>query len=99
MGDLFTHLTNYAINKNNGNFVVDDVDFGKGHKRLLSSLFGVEMLKLVHKNISDIVIKAAISVLPALQNAANLCKKDINSCFQLLGFDILMTDNFKFKLL
>lgn len=39
MGDLFTHLTNYAINKNHEGFVVDDEDFGKGHKRLLSSLF------------------------------------------------------------
>lgn len=55
----------------------------------------------MHKNIADIVIKSVISVLPSLQNSLSLCKRDThpNSCFQLLGFDILITENYKFKLL
>lgn len=102
MDDLYQHLTNYAINKNHSEFVVDDQDYSKGHKRLLSSLFSPEVLEqVVHKQISEIVIKSIVSVLPSLQNASTLCKKDSspNVCFQLLGFDILITDNFKFKLL
>ena len=52
------------------------------------------------ESMSDLIIKSITSVLPGLQNAYNLSKKDNpNSCFQLLGFDILMTQNMKFKLI
>lgn len=46
--NLFKHLTNYAINKNHEQFVVDDEDFSKGHKRLISSLFSPEVLEKVN---------------------------------------------------
>ncbi len=43
--------------------------------------------------ISKIVIKTLISGLPWMQNGYNQCKKnDPNTCFQLLGFDIILTD-------
>lgn len=58
------------------------------------------MLKAIEKNLSEIVIKSIISVLPHLQNSVQLNKREhINSCFQLLGYDVMMTDNGKFKLL
>lgn len=45
------------------------------------------------KKIGKIVIKTIISGLPFLQNAYSQCKKvDPSSCFQLLGFDIILTD-------
>ena len=63
-------------------------------------MFTPEMLTMIFSKISDIVLKSVISVLPGLQNAFSLAKKDNpNACFQLLGFDILMTDNMKFKLI
>lgn len=66
----------------------------------MSSLFSPEMLEAVLSNISDLIIKSIISVLPGLQNSYALAKKDNpNSCFQLLGFDVLMTDKMKFKLI
>jgi len=40
--------------------------------------------------ITKIVIKTIIAGLPYMQNGYNQCKKDINSCFQLLGFDIIL---------
>lgn len=45
------------------------------------------------KKISKIVLKTIISGLPAMQNGFEQCKKrDPNSCFQLLGFDIILND-------
>ena len=58
------------------------------------------MLEAIYINIGDIVIKSVISILPNLQNAAQLCKRENpNSYFQLLGYDVMMTDNGKFKLI
>lgn len=64
-----------------------------GHKRLISSVFKNEDYKNLMKKVSEIVIKTVISGLPTLQNAYQLCNRnDPNSCFQLLGFDILLND-------
>lgn len=42
---------------------------------------------------AKIVIKTVIAGLPAIQNGyAQTKKMDPNSCFQLLGFDIMLTD-------
>ena len=98
MGDIYRHLTNYAINKKNAGYISDNNN--KSHKRLLSNIFSSEVLELVYKNIGEIVIKSIIAVLPTLQNGLSLCKREnYNTYFQLLGYDILITDNFKFKLL
>ena len=93
-------MTNYAINKNHEDFNVDEEDYSVGHKRLLSSIFTPEMLSIVQQNISDLVIKTVISALPFLQNGYSQCKKtNPNSCFQLLGFDILLSESGKLNLL
>ncbi len=43
--------------------------------------------------VTKIMIKTIIAGLPAIQNAHSQCKKtDPNCFFQLLGFDILLTD-------
>jgi len=41
MKDTFVHLTNYAINKNNKNFVfnTDENNMDKGHKRSITSVY------------------------------------------------------------
>lgn len=36
---MYSHLTNYAINKDNANFKVDDNNKNEGHKRLITSVF------------------------------------------------------------
>ena len=46
----------------------------------------------MNQNIGDLVIKTIIGGLPFLQNGYTQCKKpNPNSCFQLLGFDILIS--------
>jgi hypothetical protein len=72
---------------------VDDENKNEGHKRLLASVFkGDEYATLMHK-INTIIIKTIISGLPYMQNAFKHCmKNDPNTCFQLLGFDIMLSD-------
>jgi hypothetical protein len=38
MKNAFTHLTNYAINKDNCKFTSDEKDFNTGHKRSLKAV-------------------------------------------------------------
>jgi tubulin polyglutamylase TTLL6/13 len=68
----FIHLTNYAINKDNANYKVDqNADAQTGHKRTLDSIFvriareGVDIEELKRK-MRDIVVKTLISVQPDL---------------------------------
>lgn len=57
MKDVHMHLTNYAINKNNKNFIFNssEKDMNKGHKRSLSAIYsylsskGVDVQKIKNK--------------------------------------------------
>jgi len=79
---MFMHLTNYAINKNNDNFVFneDEDDDDAGHKRSLTAI--LEYLKENEENfdtdqlwqdIQDIITKTIITVQPSLQHAYRSC--------------------------
>ncbi|CAG9315026.1 unnamed protein product [Blepharisma stoltei] len=98
--DMCMHLTNYAINKNNPNFIhnenseEDDI----GHKRSLQSTFdyleenGYDVVKLKSK-IDDMIIKTLCSVQPNLRHHYHSCQPDDYSnsmCFELLGFDVIL---------
>jgi tubulin polyglutamylase TTLL6/13 len=99
------HLTNYAINKDNPNFVFnesedqDDV----GHKRSLTSVMklledeGHDVQKLM-KEIKKIIIKTFCSVQPILAHSYRSCQPEEpynNMCFELLGFDIMLDHKLK----
>ncbi|OMJ76805.1 hypothetical protein SteCoe_23741 [Stentor coeruleus] len=98
--DMCMHLTNYAINKNNPNFIqnedpeCDDV----GHKRSLKSTYDfiqnegydVERLK---GRIDDMIIKTLCAVQPNLCHHYRSCQADDYSramCFEILGFDVII---------
>lgn len=98
--DMCMHLTNYAVNKNNPNFIhnEDPDEDSIGHKRSLQSTYDylsennydVDKLK---RKIDDMVIKTLCSVQPNLKHHYNSCQPDdyANSmCFELLGFDIIL---------
>jgi len=60
---------------------------------LVSSVFKNEEYPILMQKIGKIIIKTIVSGLPYMQNAYSQCKKnDPNSCFQLLGFDIILND-------
>ena len=100
MEDMCMHLTNYAVNKNNPNFIhnEDPNDEDSGHKRSLQSTydylegkgFNVELLK---KNIDDAIIKTLCSIQPTLAHHYRSCRPDDAAnamCFEVLGFDVIL---------
>ncbi|NXX75139.1 TTL13 polyglutamylase, partial [Urocolius indicus] len=98
--DICMHLTNYAINKGNENFIQDDT---KGSKRKLSTLNAwmrdnsYNTTKL-WEDIEDLIIKTLISAHPVLKHNYQSCflnHTTICACFEILGFDILLDRKLK----
>ncbi|XP_059266861.1 tubulin polyglutamylase TTLL11 isoform X2 [Mustela nigripes] len=98
----FMHLTNYSLNIHSGNFVHSD-STSTGSKRTFSSILcrlsskGVD-IKKVWSDIISLVIKTVIALTPELKV---FYQSDIPAgrpgptCFQILGFDILLMKNLK----
>jgi tubulin polyglutamylase TTLL6/13 len=100
LDNVCMHLTNYAINKDNPNFVFnenadnDDV----GHKRSLKAVLRLleeqgHDVKTLWEEIKKIIIKTFCSVQPILAHSYKSCHPDEpynNMCFELLGFDIML---------
>ncbi|XP_068430170.1 tubulin polyglutamylase TTLL11 isoform X2 [Clinocottus analis] len=102
LSHVFMHLTNYSLNVHSGNFVHSDSQ-STGSKRTLSSVLyrlaakGVD-IKKVWSDIIALVIKTAIAVVPELRvhyQADIPPGKPGPTCFQILGFDILLMKNLK----
>lgn len=102
LNHVFMHLTNYSLNVHSGNFVHSDSQ-STGSKRTLSSVLyrlaakGVD-IKKVWSDIIALVIKTIIAVVPELKvyyQAEIPPTKPGPSCFQILGFDILLMKNLK----
>ena len=73
---------------------------GQGHKRSLTAVYdllaerGADVPQLKAR-ISDCIIKTMISGLPHLTNTYRSCQPEsysANMCFELLGFDVMLTD-------
>ncbi|XP_076454499.1 tubulin polyglutamylase TTLL11-like [Babylonia areolata] len=95
--ETFMHLTNYSLNKRSSTFNKSDKE-DEGSKRKMTSVFhrmermGLETAKL-WKEIEGIVCKTMIAVAGELKveyQAALPTGKPQPSCFQVLGFDILI---------
>ncbi|XP_028274406.1 tubulin polyglutamylase TTLL11 isoform X2 [Parambassis ranga] len=102
LSHVFMHLTNYSLNVHSGNFVHSDSQ-NTGSKRTLSSVLyrlaakGVD-IKRVWSDIIALVIKTVIAVAPELKvyyQADIPPGKPGPTCFQILGFDILLMKNLK----
>ncbi|RMB89349.1 hypothetical protein DUI87_34261 [Hirundo rustica rustica] len=100
LGDICMHLTNYAINRHNANFVRDDA---VGSKRKLSTLnawmaeHSYDTSKL-WADIDDIVIKTLISAHSVLKHHYQRYFSNHTTgcaCFEILGFDILLDRRLK----
>jgi Tubulin-tyrosine ligase family len=48
--NLYMHLTNYAINKENGMVISENPHEDRGHKRLFSTLINVNLLIMLYRD-------------------------------------------------
>ncbi|CAK64163.1 unnamed protein product (macronuclear) [Paramecium tetraurelia] len=103
--DVCMHLTNYAINKGNPNFIFNN-DASKmdvGHKRSIKSVFGKleeegYNIQKLWQDIYKLIIKTFCSVQPILNHHYKSCQPDNyanNMCFEILGFDIFVNQKFQ----
>lgn len=103
--NMCMHLTNYAVNKNNPNFVFNespDAD-NIGHKRSLSSV--LKYLENKGENVSQLImdirrmiVKTIATVQPRLSHIYRSSQnKEENHlmCFEILGFDIMIDAKLK----
>ncbi|XP_033108275.1 tubulin polyglutamylase TTLL11-like [Anneissia japonica] len=99
LNQVYMHLTNYSLNKHSKDYVHTD-NLDRGSKRTMKSVFrtleanGVNTDQLWGK-IEAIVVKTITSLLPDLKVCYELeipSKRPGPSCFQILGFDILITE-------
>ncbi|KAE9552579.1 hypothetical protein FO519_004196 [Halicephalobus sp. NKZ332] len=97
--NLYSHLTNYSLNKENSSYVHSNTlkDQLKGSKRLLSTVFhqmethGVRTRRLWH-GIKMIVVKTVLAMVPEIMlNYEHYFSDSPGAqCFQIMGFDILV---------
>lgn len=95
LDNRFAHLTNYSINKHSERFKVceDSSEVGKGSKCLITHLkphLNEANYEFVFDRIEDIVIKTIISAENNIFKAVQNSVRYRDTCFEILGFDILL---------
>jgi hypothetical protein len=109
--DTCMHLTNYEVNRHSDEFQesTSRFDFSKGSKRSLSwflvsieEQYGAEERKRIWTELCSICVKTVIVAQPSLsiEYEATFCR-DLTAghmgcrCFEILGFDVMLSSNRK----
>ncbi len=105
LGNMFMHLTNYAINKNSENFVfnTDAEHADVGNKRSLTFVWKYidehgGNSKELRARIQDSIVKTFCAVQPQLADSYKSCQPNDDrndKCYEILGFDILLDHKLK----
>ncbi len=102
---MFQHLTNYAINMTNPNYIsnTNSQNASIGHKRSFSSI--LTLLKSQGHNTDKLLlemkksfIKTLASAQPVIAHHYRSCQPDSyknNMCFEILGMDVMLDHKLK----
>jgi hypothetical protein len=104
--NLYVHLTNYSINKKNKNFdgkkkMADDT---LPYKWSLTNFFyrlancGIDV-DLIWEQIYDLIIKSILSAESYISHYTKQKFKKINKSFEIFGYDIMVDENLKPRLM
>jgi tubulin polyglutamylase TTLL6/13 len=113
MDSVFSHLTNYAINKSSCNFMApEEGSFDLGSKRVLSAVLaqleasypGQCRAADLWEKFADIAVKVMLALSNSLYEEygvgeEGMDEEDPTRCFQILGFDLLLDASFNVHLL
>ena len=97
LSNRFMHLTNYSVNKHNPVFKAS-AQGDSGSKWSLSGLsayfkdHNIEFSSIWYR-IKEIVVKTIISIESTVSAGVEMYVGSSHSCFELLGFDILLDDS------
>ncbi|CAF0814940.1 unnamed protein product [Rotaria sordida] len=103
----FMHLTNYSLNKRSASYKhpIDDKQTDGSKRKLslvwkqLSEMFSKEKVERTKNLIVEMINKTILAILPELRIEYEfelpLGKKQNLSCFQIIGFDVILNDHLK----
>lgn len=103
----FMHLTNYSLNKRSAGYKhTTDEKQTDGSKRKLTlvwkqliDLFGNDKIERTKNLITELINKTILTVVPELRVEYEfelpLGKRQHISCFQIIGFDVILTDQLR----
>ena len=104
--EAFMHLTNYSLNKRSSTYkhAADDQQTDASKRKLtlvwsqLKQIFSDEEIANAQERIREMINKTILAFLPELrvQYATEMpTSEKQNRCFQIIGFDVLLTDRLK----
>jgi hypothetical protein len=103
ISNVYMHLSNYSLNKNSKEYKFTEVttDINDGSKRSLESFWksytkaGFNKDTLI-EDIKELIRKFLTAMYPFMRYNYKLAYRDKDAkCFQILGFDIMIDDQFK----
>lgn len=95
LSNRYMHLTNYSVNKHNPAFKT--AQGTSGSKWALTALYdyfktqNIDFTAIWHR-IKEIIVKTIISIESTVSAGMEMYVSSSTSCFELLGFDILLDD-------
>ncbi|VUZ45203.1 unnamed protein product, partial [Hymenolepis diminuta] len=96
VGNVFLHLTNYAIQKHSEKFIREDEEAGTKRRVTTVNCWFIEHgydVDKIWRDIDDVILKVLMSGLPVLRHNYRTCfpnHVETSACFEILGFDIML---------